>query len=213
VVRVQLIRCALSIGFSVSDLADIFRERDGGGIPCRRVRELAAEKLVTLEARLRDLRSWRRELRNTLAEWDRLLAMTARGKQDRLLEALAATHPKSHTPRSFPGVLARGNQKEVEAKDPGDAATRNGIRTHLTHITQAFQDGDFDIPMFVHGTVPPGVTEMKKLRRNIHYSLEEIPDGGRVVISSSDKEALAAIHKFLRFQIEEHKTGDPMKVR
>ncbi len=112
VARVQLIRGALSIGFSVSDLASIFRERDCGGAPCRRVRELAAEKLVDLEARLRDLQSWRRELRHTLAEWDRLLAQTPRGKQARLLDSLAATHPKSHTRRSLPDVLARGNQKQ-----------------------------------------------------------------------------------------------------
>ena len=52
--RVQLIRSALSIGFSVNDLAGIFRE-------------LAVEKLLALEARLRNLRSWRRTLRDTLA--------------------------------------------------------------------------------------------------------------------------------------------------
>ncbi len=109
--RVQLIRAALSIGFSVADLAGIFRERESGVAPCRRVRELAAEKLVALEAQLRDLHSWRRELRTTLAEWDRLLAKTPRGKQARLLEALAATHPKSHKRRSLFGVLAHGNQK------------------------------------------------------------------------------------------------------
>lgn len=110
-VRVQLIRSALSLGFSVSDLAGIFHERERGAAPCRRVRELVAEKLVALEARLRDLQSWRSELRTTLAEWDRLLANTPRGKQARLLEAFASTHPKSHTRRSALGTLAHGNQK------------------------------------------------------------------------------------------------------
>jgi DNA-binding transcriptional MerR regulator len=65
--RVQLIRSALSIGFSVNDLAGILCERERDGAPCRRVRELASEKLLALEARLRDLRSWRRTLRDTLA--------------------------------------------------------------------------------------------------------------------------------------------------
>jgi hypothetical protein len=64
--------------------------------------------------------------------------------------------------------------------------------------------------MFVHDTVPPGVPEMKRLQKNIQYSFEETPNGGRVVISSTDKEALTAIHQFFRFQIEEHKTGDQM---
>ncbi len=83
---------------------------------------------------------------------------------------------------------------------------------HLGHIAKAFQGGDFNIPMFVHDTVPPGVPEMKRLQKNIQYSFEETPNGGRVVISSTDKEALTAIHQFLRFQIEEHKTGDRIDV-
>ena len=84
---------------------------------------------------------------------------------------------------------------------------------HLGHVAHAFQSGDFDIPMFVHGTVPPGVPEMKRLQKQIHYVFEETPSGGRVVISTTDAEALAAIHRFLRFQIEEHKTGDSTAIR
>jgi hypothetical protein len=108
---------------------------------------------------------------------------------------------------------SNGGVIQVEAKDSADAANRNEIRMHLGHIAKAFQSGDFEIPMFVHDTVPPGVPEMKRLRKNIQYSFEETSDGGRVVISSANKEALEAIHRFLRFQIEEHKTGDPLDVR
>jgi hypothetical protein len=31
------------------------------------------------------------------------------------------------------------------------------------------------------------------------------------VISSANAEAVTAIHEFLKFQITEHKTGDPLK--
>jgi len=106
-------------------------------------------------------------------------------------------------------LSAKGGVIQVEAKDSADAASRNQIRMHLTHIAKAFQSGDFDIPMFVHDTVPPGVPEMKRLQKSIQYSVEETPNGGRVVISSSNEEAVEAIQRFLRFQIEEHKTGDP----
>jgi hypothetical protein len=82
------------------------------------------------------------------------------------------------------------------------------IRMHLEHIANAFQNGDFEIPMFVHDTTPPGVPEMKRLQKRIRFSFEATPDGGRVVIVTSDKGALTAIHRFLRFQIEEHRTGD-----
>jgi len=105
---------------------------------------------------------------------------------------------------------SNGGVIEVEANDVADAASRDNIRMHLGHIAKAFHDGDFDIPMFVHDTVPPGVPEMKRLQKEIHYEFEETANGGRVAISSANKEALAAIHRFLRFQIEEHKTGDPV---
>jgi DNA-binding transcriptional MerR regulator len=95
------------MGFSVGELADILRERNAGGAPCHRVKKLAAEKLVALEAKLRDLQNWRRELRATLKHWDRLLGKTPRGKQARLLET--HTHPKSRT--RFP---ARGIRKRRE---------------------------------------------------------------------------------------------------
>ena len=105
--RMQLIRAGLSIGFSVTELADIFRERNSGGAPCHRVRKLAAEKLAILEKRLRELQSWRRELRSTLAAWDRMLAKTPRGKQARLLENFK-THPKTHARHLGRGIQKRG---------------------------------------------------------------------------------------------------------
>jgi hypothetical protein len=72
-----------------------------------------------------------------------------------------------------------GRVIQVQANDPADAASRDSVRMHLAHIAQAFQNGDFDIPMFVHDTDPPGVPEMKKLRASIHYSFEETPNGRR----------------------------------
>jgi hypothetical protein len=106
-----------------------------------------------------------------------------------------------------------GGAIQVEANDPADVASRDNIRAHLAHIAQAFARGDFDIPMFVHDTVPPGVPDMKRLRDKIRYSFQETPRGGSVLISTTDTESLDAVHKFLRFQIEEHKTGDPIDAR
>ncbi len=100
-----MIRGALSIGFSLTELADIFRERNSGAAPCHRVRKMAAEKLADLEARLRDLR-------DTLRDWDRLLTKTPQGKQARLLETFAATHPKNLTRKSSLETLTRGKQKK-----------------------------------------------------------------------------------------------------
>lgn len=101
---------------------------------------------------------------------------------------------------------------QVEANNSTDLTNRDDIRIHLRNIAHGFQTGDFDIPMFVHDTVPAGVPEMKRLQKHIRYVFEDTPNGGRVVISSADAKALAAIHRFLYFQIEEHKTGDSTAV-
>lgn len=106
---------------------------------------------------------------------------------------------------------ADGGVIQVEVNEPSDAGQLADVRMHLHHIAAAFQQGDFNIPMFVHDTTPPGEPEMRQLRNEIQYKVEETKAGGRVVVSSTDKNAVEAIHKFLVFQIQEHKTGDPLQ--
>ncbi len=106
--------------------------------------------------------------------------------------------------KSDGGIIA------VSATDPKDAATRDQVRMHLSHIAHAFSEGDFDIPMFVHDQVPPGVPVMKRVAKDIQYRFQETDAGGQVVLSSGSSEAVHAIHDFLAFQIREHKTGDPV---
>ena len=109
-------------------------------------------------------------------------------------------------------VSSNGGVIQVEGNDPKNTATRDEIRTHLKHIAHAFSEGDFDIPTMVHDKVPPGVVDMKRLSKEITYTFQETPSGGRVVMATSDPAAVAAIHKFLRFQIDEHQTHDPTEV-
>ena len=105
-------------------------------------------------------------------------------------------------------IQLNGGAIQVTAKDPQDEANRDSIRRHLQHVAHAFASADFDIPMFVHDTTPPGVPEMKNLRKEISYTFEELPDGGQVLIRTANPQALVAIHKFLKFQVEEHQTED-----
>jgi DNA-binding transcriptional MerR regulator len=90
-VRVRMIRGALSAGFSIKELGQIFAVRDNGGTPCHHVRRLGTEKLVEIESNIRDLQSKRRELKRTLITWDRLLERTPHGKRAGLLEVFADT--------------------------------------------------------------------------------------------------------------------------
>jgi hypothetical protein len=102
---------------------------------------------------------------------------------------------------------------QVEANDEKDTVSRGQIRQHLGHIAMMFAEGNFDTPMFVHDQVPPGVTEMQRLKSAISYKYEETERGGRVLISTDDRQAVAAVQSFLRFQITEHKTGDTLEVK
>jgi hypothetical protein len=99
---------------------------------------------------------------------------------------------------------------QVTANSAEDTESRDAIRGHLSHIATLFAAGDFDIPMFVHDRVPPGVPVMKEKKDAIWYKYEEVENGGRVVIGTKDEKALSAIHEFLKFQIEDHETGDPL---
>src|SRR4029453_9843927 len=49
--RVQLVRRAVALGFSLAEVARILAVRDRGGPPCRGVRALAGEKLAPLGGR------------------------------------------------------------------------------------------------------------------------------------------------------------------
>lgn len=106
-----------------------------------------------------------------------------------------------------------GGAIQVTANSADDKTSKEEIQMHLHHIAQAFKSGDFNIPMFVHDQTPPGVDTMTKLKDQIHYKYESATNGGRVLISSANAEAVAAIQEFLKFQITEHKTGDSLEVR
>jgi len=109
-------------------------------------------------------------------------------------------------------LLADGGVIAVEADSKTDSASRDQIRIHLGHIAAMFAANDFDVPMFIHDKVPPGVVVMKKRHRAIQYTFEPTAYGGRVRIVTHDPEAVKAVHAFLRFQIEDHRTGDAMTV-
>jgi hypothetical protein len=101
---------------------------------------------------------------------------------------------------------------EVTTISSDDAASRDQIRRHLKHIAQMFSEGDFSAPMFIHGQTPPGVETMKRSKAEIKYQYEESDLGAKVRITTANAEAVKAVHEFLRFQIQDHRTGDPIEI-
>ncbi|HEX7151328.1 MAG TPA: hypothetical protein VF618_07550 [Thermoanaerobaculia bacterium] len=130
-------------------------------------------------------------------------AVDQRGDQP---EGMGFSHQKTrHTFR----LLKDGGAIEVRAKDD---ESLKAVRSHLQEIARLFTAGDFEKPQFIHGRVPDGVDVMKARGTAITYKYEEVERGGRVRITTKDPAALEAVHRFLRFQIEDHRTGDKTAV-
>ena len=103
--RVLLIQRALVVGFSLADLKRVLRERDKGGAPCRRVRELVGGRLEELDRRIEALIALRKELRLMLQEWDVMLSKTPPGQRAHLLDTLVSSsglERSQRAPRAHP---------------------------------------------------------------------------------------------------------------
>ena len=107
-------------------------------------------------------------------------------------------------------LTSEGGAIQVEVTNPSDQANRQMVRTHLEQIAQAFAAGNFDAPLVTHGEMPPGVATLQSMKGKVSYTYRETSDGGRIRIATEDADARAAIYDFLRYQITEHRTGDPL---
>jgi DNA-binding transcriptional MerR regulator len=108
--RVRLIRRAISVGFTIDELAAILKARDQGNTPCRQVHKMAQAKLEAVEMQLRELETVRDDLRSIISDWDARLEKVADNQRAGLLEALAHTDSvvlKRHSPVTRPSL----NQK------------------------------------------------------------------------------------------------------
>lgn len=114
--RVRLVRRALLVGFTLDELARFLAERDKGGVPCREVRILAAEKLDDIETRLNELVFVRDELRATLTDWDSLLSGKTVVERAGLLEALVSADSSS-IQTSLAPAWRRRKTKERKTKE------------------------------------------------------------------------------------------------
>lgn len=138
------------------------------------------------------------------APQDHHTQMTARGEK-------AMGFDQARTLHHF-YLYEDGGAIEVTVKDRSDKTNLAAIRTHLPPIVRLFAKGDFSTPSFIHAQDVPGAENMQRLRDRIAYAYEDIRDGGRVRITTRHARALAAVYEFLRFQIQDHKTGDSLEV-
>jgi len=106
-------------------------------------------------------------------------------------------------------VLKNGGALEITVKDPKDEDTIKAIRSYLKKESELWTKGNFDTVATVYGRVPESTVQLKKLREDVTYAVVPEENGGVIRLLTVNPSAKAAIHDYLRFQIDQLKTGDP----
>ena len=68
--RLEFIKRAQVLGFSLAEIARVIAEKHAGQSPCSEVREIVRRRLRELDARLKEMQRYRKELAAALSEWD-----------------------------------------------------------------------------------------------------------------------------------------------
>lgn len=102
--------------------------------------------------------------------------------------------------------LPDGGRIELQ-RDETDSAGTQQIRRHMAMIARQFSAGDFHVPGLVHDREVPGTSVMNAKRSAITYTVESLPRGAALRLTTTDPSAVAAIHDFLAFQRQDHHAG------
>ena len=136
----------------------------------------------------------------------------------------AVAHELDHTKAIHRFQLFQdGGAIEVSVKDTKDHAALEAIRQHLAafgrdahgpgHATQAHDATRTHIRPAGHDEAHARIGALSHLEEKISYKYSETDRGARVLIQTTDHEALTAIHAFLKAQIQHHRTGDSDTIR
>lgn len=128
---------------------------------------------------------------------DRQAEVATRGARVMPFDLKATTHIFSK--------VADGGIQQVVAKNPGDESQVRLVREHLQQIAGQFRKGDFSGPEHIHGMAMPGLAELRKSSPGeIRITYKDIPAGGQVRYSTSDKVLVAALHQWFDAQLADH---------
>jgi DNA-binding transcriptional MerR regulator len=68
--RLDFIKRAQVLGFSLDEIRKIIADRRAGQSPCAEVREIVRHRLAELDERMREMKRYRNELATALTQWD-----------------------------------------------------------------------------------------------------------------------------------------------
>jgi DNA-binding transcriptional MerR regulator len=95
---VLIVQRALRIRFTLAELAEVLKARDAGGAPCRRVYQLAQEKLKDIEKDIEALKRTKRYLKKVLTDWEQRIRRAGAGQESHLLHSLSEALENSGVP-------------------------------------------------------------------------------------------------------------------
>lgn len=112
--RLQFVRQAKRLGFSLDEIKSILRMRGRGACPCNEVIGMAERHLADAEEQIRHLQRFRDELSRTLALWRRSKRRTVSG------EAICTLIERT--------LESNGGNKNGTAKGRSLSVSRSGLR-------------------------------------------------------------------------------------
>ncbi len=86
--RVAIVQRALGVGFTLSELSEIFKSRDHGGAPCQSVFELAQGKAVKIAFDIAALKRTEKYLKALVKDWEVRMKKAGKGRKAHLLQSL-----------------------------------------------------------------------------------------------------------------------------
>jgi DNA-binding transcriptional MerR regulator len=101
--RLEFIKRAQVLGFSLAEIARIISHKQAGQSPCAEVRDIVRGRLQEIDERIRQMRRYRKELAAALDEWEQ------RGDLDGHVCGLIESTTIKHTVPERP-VLKRGKR-------------------------------------------------------------------------------------------------------
>lgn len=119
-----------------------------------------------------------------------------RGAQVMPFDLNLTTHQFTTTPD--------GGVQAVVANNRSDTKQIQLIRDHLQKEAEKFAAGDFSDPATIHGEDMPGLAQLQAGSDRINVKYELLPNGARLIYSTTDPALVAALHKWFEAQRSDH---------
>ncbi|WP_262965699.1 aspartate carbamoyltransferase [Methylobacter psychrophilus] len=98
-----------------------------------------------------------------------------------------------------------GGVQHVVAKSADNTRQIKLIQENLLKMANDFRKGDFSVTEHIHGTIMPGLTQLKKAETDdIKYQYEALPNGAQIHYSTEYPQYVQALHEWFDAQMSEH---------